>query len=780
MAKLKYKNTKSIIKKCLIVFTLALLPVGVFYMLNVIYPLPVQELSREQSTSVYSKDGELLCLYLSDDDYWRFDSDIDEIPEFLQLALIEYEDRWFYSHPGINPISLFRALITNARSGRRVCGGSTLTMQVARMMEPKSRTYRSKFIEMFRAIQLESKYSKQEILELYFNLAPYGGNLEGIAAASYFYFGKSPAVLSKSDSLTLVGLPNSPSYLRPDKHHDRSRKHRDKIAHLMMERGLISSDVYEDILTDELPRKRYSIPQLAPHFSRYVKKKNPGMKKIESTIDLKKQNLCEELLSQHLAPMLEMDITNGSIIVIENESGAVRAMVGSRDFADSLISGQVNGSIALRSPGSTLKPFAYALALDDGLVSPKMILADVPINYSGYSPVNFDNEYHGGIPAMDALKYSLNVPVINIHSQLGDSFYKFLKTGGITTLNKPREHYGLPLVLGSGEVTLLELTNLYTTLANGGFYQDFQLVEKTGSAKGERILSDASTWIISEVLSDVRRPDLPDCWESALSATKIAWKTGTSYGHRDAWSIGYNSEYTIGVWIGNFSSHEAEKLVGVEVAAPLLFDIFNSLTKSSDWFIKPETVETRQVCTVSGTPLNINCSLSAKENYIPGISPALKCSMHQRFFIDKQTGLRLTGANKHLREHTEVVYEIYPEKIASWRHRMGYHVDLIPKLFTDLNHFKSGKPPIINSPLNQSSFILRKNVPSQHQKILLDASVSNTKNNLFWFVDGELLSQNSPDKEQFYFPTIGKHKITCMDNEGNSSSVTIEIRQHLF
>ncbi|MFH1514342.1 MAG: penicillin-binding protein 1C [bacterium] len=776
MTKFKYGNTGTITKKYLIVFVLVLLPVITFFILNLIYPLPVKELRRDKSTVVYSRDGELLSLYLSGDDHWRFDSDIEEIPEFFKKALIEYEDRWFYSHPGINPFSLLRALVVNVRSGRTVCGGSTLTMQVARMMEPKPRTFRSKLIEMFRAIQLESKFSKQEILEFYFNLAPYGGNIEGIAAASYFYFGKSPAVLSKSDSLTLVGLPNSPTHLRPDKHPDRSRKHRDRIANLMMERRLITHDEYQDILTDELPRTRYPVPQLVPHFSRLVKEKNPGMDRIKSTIDLKKQKLCEDLLKQHLDPMTELGITNGSIIVIENKSGAVRAMVGSRDFGDSLISGQVNGSIAPRSPGSAMKPFAYALAFDEGLVSPRMMLVDVPVNYSGYTPVNFDNEYHGGIPAMDALKYSLNVPVINIHSQLGDRFFNFLKSGGITTLDKPREHYGLPLVLGSGEVTLLELTNLYSILANDGFSQEYQLVEKTDNAKPRQILSNASCYIVSEILADIKRPDLPDSWESTVSANKIAWKTGTSYGHRDAWSIGYNPEYTIGVWIGNFSSQEAEELVGVEVAAPLLFEIFNSISTSSEWFKKPDSVNTRLVCTVSGMPPNGDCPHTIDEIFIPGKSPAMKCSIHQRFFIDNETGLRLAMSNKHLREHTQRVFEILPEKIATWRKRMGYPVDEVPNLFTESDYFTKGNPPIINSPLNFSSFILRKNVPLEHQKILLEASVSNTKNNLFWFVDGELLSQNSPDKNQFYYPKIGKHKITCMDNDGFSSFVTIEIR----
>lgn len=758
-----------------IVIALCLLPVIAFFILNFIYPLPIDNLSRAQSTSIYANNGELINLYLSDDDAWRIETEIEDIPDFMQKAIIEYEDKWFYYHQGINPASLVRALITNVKSGRKVCGGSTLTMQVARMMEPKSRTYKSKLIEMFRTFQIESQYSKKEILEIYFNLAPYGGNIEGIGAASYFYFGKSPSVLSKSDSLALVGLPNSPTRLRPDLHYDESIRHRDKIAKLLNKKGLIPDEELKIILSDKIPNKRFPVLRLAPHYSRLLKQKYPDNPIIESTLDMQTQRTCEELLAEHLSPLMSRNISNGAIVVIENKTRAVRAMVGSTDFFSAIHSGQVNGATSPRSPGSALKPFAYALALDEGLISPMTMLSDVPVNYSGYSPSNYTDNHLGGVSAEDALKFSLNIPVVNLHSELKSKFHGLLKSGGLSTVDKPFEHYGLPLVLGACEVTLLDLANLYSSLASEGRYLNYKLVESSHDSESKQIFSEDSTYIITEILADIRRPDLPDCWETSINLPKIAWKTGTSYGNRDAWSIGYNPEYTIGVWIGNFSARESDYLVGAEVASPLLFDIFNSLIVSPSWYAMPESIGTRLVCSVSGAPATENCPHTVTEMFIPGISPSAKCNIHKRFYIDDETGLRLTVANRHKYKHTQKVYEILPQKIASWRKEMGYPVDKVPPLLEDFSLLSSERNPVILSPDNHAAFVLQNHAPIEHQKILLDASVSNSINKLYWFIDGEFFVKCAPHEKQFYSPVSGKHKISCMDNEGNSSSVEITI-----
>lgn len=753
-----------------------LTPVLLFIILNLLFPLPMHKLNRESSVAVYSENDELLHIFLTSDDKWRTWTDLEDIPKFVQDAIIKYEDKWFYYHPGVNPLALFRAAFTNIKERRTVSGASTLTMQVARMIEPKDRTAVSKMIEMFRALQLEMRFSKSQILEYYFNLAPYGGNIEGIGSASYFYFGKSPSVLSKSDSLTLVGLPNSPTRLRPDRYPKEAMLHRNKVAGILLEKHLLVEPEYMEILKDPVPDSRTTPPNLAPHFSRLVKDQKRSSSNITTTLNLEMQNICEYALQEQLSSLRNDGITNGAVVIIDNKTREIKAMVGSADFFDDTHSGQVNGALAPRSPGSALKPFAYAIALDEGLISPKMMLSDVPIKFSDYEPSNYDSKFRGGVHADYALEHSLNIPAVNLHAQLKGEFLSFLKQGGITTLTKPWEYYGLPLVLGAGEVNLLELTNLYAAFATSGFYEPYKVVKSDENPKSERILSDATCFIMTDILSDITRPDLPNCWEFSINMPKVAWKTGTSYGHRDAWSIGYNPEYTIGVWIGNFDAREAERLVGAEAAAPLLFGIFNSITNGSKWFDKPDSVGTRMVCSVDGLLPSEYTPQTIEELYIKGVSPVQKSRMHQLVVVDTKTGLRLKRAYSLMRDHEDKIFEIWPADIATWRQKSGYPVDEIPEYLSDDDIGAQNVKPIIVSPQGDSPFYLRDDAPVEHQKILLEASVSNTVNRIYWFIDGSLYAECVPGKKQFFFPTRGAHEIACVDDEGNSSKVKIQIK----
>jgi len=746
---------------------------AVFLFLNVLYPLPVEKLHRPLSTAVYSKDGQLLRVFLSEDDYWRIHAPLDRISPFMRRAVVEYEDRWFYYHPGVNPVSLVRAAATNISAGRVVCGGSTITMQVARMMEPKSRTYLSKLLEIFRALQIEMRYSKNEILEIYLNMAPYGGNVEGAAAAAYFYFGKSPSVLDRAEALSLAILPNSPTLLRPDLHYDDFKKRRELVAARLRDSGLISPEDYKLAVSLDGPKNRTTPPLRAPHFARLATNEFPDTPNITTTLDLRIQGMCERTLRRHLDPLMARGITNGAVVVIENETRAVRAMVGSRDFFDSAHAGQVNGATAPRSPGSAMKPFAYALALDRGAISPRLLVNDVPVRYGAYSPANYDGEYRGGVPAEEALKLSLNVPAVNLVAELRGGFFSMLKKGGFTTLTRPRRHYGLPIVLGSCEATLLELSTLYSALADGGSYRRYRIAEDEELTAPVQLFSPGASYIISEILSEVRRPDLPNCWEFSINLPKVAWKTGTSYGHRDAWSVGYNPRYTVGVWTGNFSGVEAEDLVGSEIAAPILFDIFNLLSDGSQWFDRPRSVGVRNVCPLSGRPVSPDCPHSVEELYIYGVSPAKKCDMHRKILVDSDTGLRLSRGCTGGREYTEETLVVWPPRIATWMEREGYPVDVIPRAHPGCALSPSGGPPVIVSP--QGDYYLREDAPLEHQKILLDASVSNNVRELFWFVDGKLLASGPPPEKHFYYPQRGRHHIVCMDSEGRHSAVNINI-----
>ncbi len=744
-----------------------------------IIPFPKEKLTPPPSTIVLDRNGKMLRVFLAPDEMWRIPVSANKISPTLKKAVIGYEDKYFRWHWGINPVAIIRATIANIKAGRIVQGGSTLTMQVARMMEPKERTIPNKLIEMFRALQLELRYSKDEILTFYFNLAPYGGNIVGVGAASYLYFNKSPDQLSLGECALLATIPNSPNQYRPDIDMSSTQKARAKVLGLLRKAGKISSQQFKEALSEPIPDRRFDLPFSIPHLSTRLVQMYPHASLLETTIDGKIQQLATAILQTHLTPLQRQGINNGAIVIIENQNQQVLAMVGSNDFFDEPNQGQVNGAIAPRSPGSALKPFIYALGMEHGLIAPQSLLYDVPVEYSGYRPINYDETYHGVVTVENALIRSLNVPAVNLTAQLGENgIYYFLKEAWISTLPKPKEHYGLSLILGGCEVTLLELTNLYSGLANGGKFRSYRFLKTQLEEPGQQLLSEGACYIISEMLSQLRRPDLPASWEFSMHLPKIAWKTGTSYGHRDAWSIGYTPQYTIGVWVGNFDGKGAPALVGAEVAAPILFSLFTALENSSDdrWFVQPTSVSRRQVCAVSGMPLSKNCASAKDELYLPGISPNQECNIHQLILVDKKSGKRLCSHCRIGRKYAEKIVEQWPVEIATWLARNGYPIEKIPEHFAGCSKLASGEKPIIRSPSDNAEFKIRPTVALKYQKILLDASVSNRSKKIFWFLNGKLIYSGAPTQKVFVTPKIGNHNLMCMDDEGRASEVKFVVK----
>ena len=785
------------ITKRRIALGLLLLPLLLFIIINLLFPLPIEKLNRPGSTLVIDRNGEWLRGFTAPDDSWRiYEPSLEEISPKLQTAVLTYEDRWFYHHLGVNPISVVQAAIDNIKAGRVVRGGSTITMQIARMMEPKERTVRSKMIEMFRAVQLELKYSKSELLTIYFNMAPYGGNIVGSSAAAQIYFNKPQNRLSLGEAALLAAIPNSPSALRPDVYPQNARKARKKVLERLLRFKQIDEREYQEAVNEPIPTKRHPMPFNAPHLARLLKSKEAEAhpKRIHSTIDIKIQGLAERILQTALTPLQSQGISTGTVIVMETETREVLAMVGSYDFFDQTGEGQVNGTVAPRSPGSALKPFIYALALDKGLITPERLLHDVPVDYSGYHPSNYDGGYRGYVTARDALASSLNVPAVNLQMQLSSpnergsniSGYSFLKQAGISTLPEPEEHYGLSLILGGCEVTLLELTTLYAGIANYGNFAPYRLVKpKTApqSINGDpqRLLSKAACFILTEMLTEVRRPDLPACFESAVNLPKVAWKTGTSYGHRDAWSIGYTPKYTIGVWVGNFNGRGVASLVGSEVAAPILFALFNALG-SDRWFAPPRDVDTRKVCALSGMPLSLQCPTSKVDFYIRSTSSNEQCSIHKLVTVDNGTETSLCSHCRVGRDYRKVVFAEWPAEISTWLNRNGFALPTIPPHNPDCTGVIAGQGPIIQSPSEGSEYYIREGIPLEHQKICLEASVSNRTKQVFWFLNGELISNDTPSEASvttngnthgaicFWIPVVGKHILTCVDDEGRSTN----------
>ncbi len=747
--------------------------------LNVLFPLPLDKLSQRSSTVVTDRDGNLLRAFLAPDEMWRLRTPLAEISPDLRKAVLEFEDRFFYWHPGINPVSVLRAALSNLRAGKVVRGGSTITLQIARMMEPKERTFRNKIIEALRALQLEWRFSKDEILELYLNMAPYGGNIVGIGAAARFYFGKPPRQLSPGQAALLAALPNSPNRFRPDLNPQEARNARRRVLDILQARGAISPTEHLEAGSEAIPFKRFQLPFVAPHLAVQLMAEHTGQERIVSTIDLGRQQLARDMLANHLRPLQRLGIHNGAVVILDNKKRELLAMVGSGDFHDDQHQGQVNGATAARSPGSALKPFIYGLGLEHGLISPQTLIPDLPVDYAGYQPSNFDGMFHGTVSAEQALVRSLNVPAVNLYRQLGENgIFNFLKQAGTKSISQPKEHYGLSLILGGCEITLLELTNLYASLACGGQFEEVKMTEHNFVEPARRILDEGSTFILTEILSKVRRPELPAVWDASVNLPKVAWKTGTSYGNRDAWSVGYTPDFTVGVWIGNFNAKGVPALVGAEVAAPLLFAIIDALAGKarSRWFQMPEKVEERRVCTVSGMTPGPFCTTSTQELHLPGISPTRPCSVHRQILVDRQSGKRLCSSCRLGRTWRTRIVEDWPPEISAWFSRHGRPLDFIPSHFEDCSRIAAGDGPIINSPQDGAVYRIRAGVDPRYQQILLDAAVSNLTGTIYWFVDGRLIYSGPPDGRVFLTPEPGTHNLICMDDEGRSSNQKIVVR----
>ena len=781
---------------CFILF----FPMGIL-LLNKIYPLPIDKFHPPSSTVILDRHGKTLRVFLSKNDTWQIDeASLNQISQKLQSAMLTYEDCWFCLHPSINPFSIIQALITNIRAGKILRGGSTITMQLARMIEPKERTVTNKVTEIFRAFQIESYFSKDEILTYYLNIAPYGGNIVGSTAASLIYFNKRQKHLSLGEASLLAAIPNSPTYLRPDINPSKAKEARTKVLRRMLKRRLINIQAFQEAMNEPIPTQRYKMPFNAPHISRLLKQHHPNRDQIHATIDSHMQNRSEQILRQYLAPLQKQDISNGSVVIMDTRTREILAMVGSYNFFDKKNHGQVNGTIAPRSPGSALKPFIYGIALHRGFVTPSSLLNDVPVDYNGYRPVNYDRQNRGYVTVQEALTKSLNVPAINLCVKLGNNgIYSFLKQAGISNLNKPKAHYGLSLILGSAEIQLIELTNLYASLADHGritpykiaipqhtndipwkrskHFESNQKSRNTTNRMGKQLISPEASFILSEMLSDVRRPDLASSFEAATNLPKVAWKTGTSYGHRDAWSIGYTPNLAIGVWVGNFDGHGTAGLVGSEVAAPILFAIFNTVIDrdNTKWFDQPPEVHTRQVCALSGMKKSKFCPKTKKDFYIKNVSFLQTCSIHKIIQIDNQTGMQLCSHCRLGRTYHEKIFEEWNPEIATWLNRSGHMITKIPQHTPDCTSIISGSEPIIKSPSPTTVHQIRPGIPLKYQKILLEASVSNQIKQVFWFLDGELIFKGTPCQKFFLMPIVGKHTLTCVDSEGKAVSQTLTI-----
>ncbi len=756
------------------------LAVGGFFALSARFPYPewkiADALGRRQSALVTDREGRLLRSFLGEDDSRLHPTEAADVSPHVIAALIAVEDERFHLHPGVDPISVARAAYGNLRRGRIVSGASTITMQVVRLVEPRPRTYRSKGIEAFRALQLERIRSKEEILTLYLNLAPFGGNLIGIEAASQAWFGRHASDLSLSDAALLAGVVQAPSRLRPDRHPDRARDRRNHVLRRMQTCGFISEEELAVALRRPVEATVHRMPFDAPHFTRMLRRRYPARQHLRSTIDRRIQGTAETALRAQVDALRDEGVTNGAVVVIENATNSVRALVGSCDFFSVLDCGQVNGATALRSPGSALKPFAYALAFERGLATPATVLPDVPVSYAGYAPVNYDHEFHGPVTARVALTHSYNVPAVGVVNRVGlERFHALLISCGLDSLRGDPHQAGLPLVLGARSVTLLELTNAYAALARLGVAKPIRLLEDEPLHDGARVLSPGAAWLAADVLCDTGRPGGAWLWKSGRAAPRMAWKTGTSWGHRDAWTVAYTPEYTVGVWIGNFSGRPSAALIGVKAAAPVAARILDRLLdgRAPTWYERPGSVIRCEVCAVSGMPAGEHCASTQSAWMLrDALASRRRCSVHRRVAIDDATGRALCPLCRGERPCHHEVLEDWPVEVSAWLRAAQPDRPLMPPHREGCAAARCGPAgPHILSPAEGERYTL---IPgAAHQQLLLRAASGADR--LHWFVDDALLASARPDQRIFWPLARGRHRIVCSDAAGRTAAVVIHV-----
>ena len=781
-----------------------------FFVFNYFFPL---KLDISYSQLVLDNKGEILYGFLSKDDKWRFQTELDEISPTLKETILYKEDRWFYYHFGINPFSVGRAAARNIWTGRRTSGASTITMQVVRLLEPKPRTYLNKIIETFRAFQLELNLSKDEILQLYLNLIPYGGNIEGVKSASLLYFGQEPEKLSLAQITALTIVPNRPTTLGFSTNSEREywvttqkiEKERNKWLERFQKNKLFKDEIINDALAEPLAINFRKMNREAPHFAFFLHSKYPAENVLETTLDRTIQQKVEQISQNYTRRLGKLGIYNSAILVVDNQTKEIRAYVGSQDFYDTLHNGQVDGVQAYRSPGSTLKPLIYGMAFDEGFLTPKRKLLDVPIDYDGYTPENFDKHFNGEVSVEIALAYSLNVPAVNTLKEL--SVFKTvsrLSDASFSQIEADKHKLGLSLALGGCGVSLEEMVGLFSAFATKGTFEKPHYLRKNEDKKQDenysitendfsfQLLSEESAYMISDILTKVERPDFPSDYQNSKNVPKISWKTGTSYGRRDAWSIGYNAHYTIGVWVGNFNGQSSEYLTGAQVATPLLFQLFGSVDyAATDEEIKrPFTLKERLVCSETGKVPSDFCESVLKDFYIPTISKSDKCQHLKKVFVSKKkentenqvSYCSFCLPNDNSMYETAYFPNIKPELTAYYLNE-NLPIRSVPPHNPNCTHiFKDKNFPQIISLAENREYILE----DDSTQLLLQCRTAADISSVFWYINDKFLKESKPSERVFFSPfdfenlndTKGKTKISCTDNKGRNTNIWIRLKRN--
>lgn len=722
------------------------------------------------SQAVFDRDGRLLRLTLAADQRFRLWLPLPAIaPAAAEAALLQ-EDRWFRWHLGVNPVSMARgAWRTYVKRDRRI-GASTITMQVARLRwRLRSSAPKGKVVQILRALQLELKCSKREILEAYLNLVPMGGNVEGVGAASLIYLGKDAGRLTEAEAIALAVIPKNPLErgLAEDRPAPRIAAARRELLRRRLEAG---GGPPEDEVLAVAARPR-ALAFAAPHLAEAVAREHPGEPVLRTTLDRRLQSALERGVSAFVESRRAAGIRNAAAMLVDYSSQEVVALVGSAGYFDESILGQVNAAKAKRSPGSALKPLLYGLAIDQGLIHPLTVLKDTPASFGGFNPENFDREFLGPVSAKDALIRSRNVPAVWLAARVKDpSLHGLLLQAGVSRLKSER-HYGLALALGGAELTMEELVRLYAALANGGVARPLRWLKGEPEGAGRRILSEDASFLVLDMLKDAARPGRPWRPDWTADAAPVHWKTGTSFGFRDAWSVGIFGRYVLAVWVGNFDGEPNPAFVGIEAAAPLFFQLVDAVKGENGAWRRPvsawapKNLARARVCAATGQVPGPHCRHTAETWFVAGRSPIARCEVHREVLVDGRSGLRTCREGAHAERR---VFEYWPSDLLRIFQQAGIRRRSPPADGPDCGDpVAAGVPPQITSPAKGVSLALRaRNVGTE--AVPLAAVTDADAREVHWFADDRYLGKSEPGRELLWRPGPGEIALRAVDDRGRS------------
>lgn len=759
------------------------------------FSLPVVLFNDPYATVLEDRHGNLLSAAISSDGQWRFPEGV-KIPDKFKDAVVLFEDKRFFYHPGVDPVSLIRAAKQNFSSGKVVSGGSTISMQVIRLSRKnKSRTYLEKIIEIILATRLELRYSKEELLGLYSSHAPFGGNVVGIEAACWRFFGRNPEQLSWSEAAMLAVLPNNPSLIHLGKNRTKLKEKRDRLLEKLRQVGKIDALTLDLAKSEPIPENPLQLPKIAPHLLTRFIKEGKANKKTVTTLDITLQQRTRQIVHDHHQVLKGNQIFNAAAVVVSVKTGNVLAYVGNTESGREN-NEQVDVASAPRSTGSILKPFLFAAMLNEGKMLQHTLVPDVPVIINGYSPKNFSKEYDGAVTADQALIRSLNVPAVHeLRDYRYEKFYELLKNIGFTPFKHTADHYGLSLVLGGAEGTLFDITSMYASMArtlenyfdhagkNRYSKKDFHLARlSAGDSTSQReleensFLSASAIYLTFDALLEVYRPGEESGWKYYTNTRRIAWKTGTSFGYRDGWAVGVNPDYAVGVWVGNADGEGRPGLTGTETAAPLMFDIFSSLPGNNIWFRDPKSEMAKTaVCRKSGFLATVLCEERDTVEVVHAGLQTLPCRYHQRIHLSTDRKFRVHSECESMSNIQSVSWFVLPPVQEYYFKTRNISYKALPPYRGDCENPASvALMDVIYPKVNSKVFVPRE-LNGEIGQTVFEAVHRNPKATVYWHIDGNYIGSTIKSHRLALSPNAGNHVLTLVDENGEIFKRTFQV-----